>query len=425
MWRLAARWVAGLLIGGAVVWGGGASAAGAETVFAPTPYRDGVIYPDTPAAMDAALVAFYADWKALYLHEGCGKGRAYVAVDADQKWDVGDGVDNVLTVSEAQGYGMLALVLLADADPDAHRLFDAMLRYFHDHPSHASPAMMAWRQMQDCSNFQDTWDDGSRHEDAATATDGDMDVGYALLLAEARWGNSGAFDYGAEARATIAAIMANVVDKTNFLHIGATEDWPEPIAHATRTSDFMMSHMQAFAAASGDVRWGQVRQLAYKTLAAISNDKTGLMPDFALNMPDHPVPAFPEFMEGGGDGMYSWNAARTPWRVALDDLLYDSTEARAVLTPLNAFFRSATKGDPAQVMARYALDGSGDDIDGEGELVFTSMLAVSAMTAPENRDWLAALWQHMLHIPLRDGDYFGNTLKLMAMISVSGHWAKP
>lgn len=42
-----------------------------------------------------------------------------------------------------------------------------------------------------------------------------------------------------------------------------------------------------------------------------------------------------------------------------------------------------------------------------------------------NQDWLDALWETMESRPVEEEDYFGNTLKLMAMIAVTGHWASP
>jgi endoglucanase len=376
------------------------------------PYRDGVIYPAPLGAMDAALVAFYQQWKAVYLVEGCGDGRAYVDVNADGRW--GDPGDATLTVSEAHGYGMLALVMMAGVDADAQRLFDAMLRYFKDHPPVSGPGLMSWKQVDGCTNA-----DG---ED--TATDGDLDVGYALLLAEKVWGHTGEFDYGAEARMVMAASMARVVTADDQLLIGDWAAGDDTYGVATRTSDFMMSHFQGFAAASGDVRWLRLRANSYAILQAVVPE-TGLSPDFVVGLPDAPRPAPAGFLEGETDGMQSWNALRTPWRLALDDVLYDAPEPRAQLAAVNGFIRKATGDDAALVSDTYRLDGTTLPDAGQGSVAWVSMFAVAAMTGAGNADWLSALWGQMLATPLEDEDYYGNTLKLLAIVTLSGHWAKP
>jgi endoglucanase len=376
------------------------------------PYRAGVIYPASQADMDTSVVDFYHQWKAVYLVDGCGDGRAYVDVNADGKW--GDRGDATLTVSEAHGYGMLALVMMAGVDGDAQRLFDAMLRYFKDHPPISGPGLMSWKQVDGCGNA----------EGEDTATDGDLDVAYALLLAENTWGNAGDFDYGAEARMVMAASMARVVTADDQVLIGDWAAGDATYGQATRTSDFMMSHFQAFAAASGDTRWLRVRANSYAVLAAVVPE-TGLSPDFVVGLPDAPKPAPAGFLEGDTDGMQSWNALRTPWRLALDDLLYDAPEPRAQLAAVNAFIRKVTGGDTARVSDTYRLDGATLPDAGQGSVAWMAMFAVAAMTGQENRDWLGALWQAVVAAPLDGEDYYGNTLKLLAMITMSGHWAKP
>jgi endoglucanase len=383
----------------------------------PEPYASGLIFPDGQRAMDVALADFYADWKSVYLIEGCGDNRAYVGINADAKRLGGATTEDSLTVSEAQGYGMLILVQMADFDPDAQRLFDAMVRFWQDHPAASDPALMAWNQTPDCGTAGQ--DLGGDH----TATDGDLDVAYALLLAETRWGDHDAFHYGNLARATLTAILGQEVSDTNHILLG---DWVAgtDFARSTRTSDLMPSHFAAFAAATGDPRWLAIRDRSYAILSAVQNPQTGLVPDFVIGLPDHAVPAKPEFLEGAGDGQLSWNAVRVPWRVALDALLNGEPRARAFLTPFNEFAQGVSEGDPYALSEGYALDGSVPPEVGAAGMTFISMFAVAAM-AGQDETWLRDLWVAMVETSVADEDYFGNTLKLLAMIGLSGHWAKP
>ena len=145
-------------------------------------YRDGLIYPSDPDR-HAEVLAFYDAWKDLYLTEGCGDGRAYVLITAGGKDAYGGSEAQTITVSEAHGYGMLILALMADHDPEAQRLFDAMLAYRDDHPAASDPALMSWDQVEGCANA------GAEAGGDHSATDGDLDIAFALLLADRRWGS--------------------------------------------------------------------------------------------------------------------------------------------------------------------------------------------------------------------------------------------
>lgn len=381
------------------------------------PYRDGVLYPATPEARITALTAFYADWKATYLRETCGTGRAVVDVGADGKWVGGGSADNTLTVSEAHGYGMLILVLMADRDPDARRLFDAMLAYRDDHPAGSHPGLMAWNQLTNCENAGA--DVGGDH----SATDGDLDVAFALLLAAKRWPDGG---YDARALDVVAGTLAEVkAASADFLTIG---DWAQKdviYSATTRSSDFMPSHFRAFAAASDDEVWTAILDQTYMAFDTAGSDELGLVPDFITEMPDAPAPAEALFLEGEGDGAHSWNAVRVPWRLALDDLLFSEPRAHQRLLSLNAFIQGATRGDPDKIRDGYVLTGQPLHPDWGGGMAFAAMFAVAAMCDPDGQAWLDALWNHLLDTPLAADDYYGNTLKLLALITLAGLWDQP
>ncbi|UJW86675.1 glycosyl hydrolase family 8 [Devosia sp. SL43] len=390
------------------------------------PYIANAIFPNVPAATrDAQLLDFYQQWKSTYFTYGCGEGRAYVDVGGDDKPVYGGTEAHTITVSEAHGYGMLALVMMADVDSDAHADFDAMVRYFHDHPSLSSPHLLAWNQVEGCADAGD--DVGGTN----TATDGDLDIAYALLLADKVWGSAGELDYAAEARATMDAIMAYEVEPVG-MHLGIG-DWalrPDDtyFRNTTRSSDFMTSHLRAFAEASGQVDWYSVLDRTYAIIDAVRASHaagTGLMPDFIVDLDTVPRPADAVFLEGEADGMYSWNAGRYPWRIALDYLTFGEARAKAAIDPVNAWIRASTGDDPTKIADTYGLDGSTLPNHGENSMAFVAPFGVAAMIDPANQAWLDAIWADVVDKPVADEDYFGNTLKLLSMIAMSGHWASP
>lgn len=385
----------------------------------------GVIAPAGPGipagSVQVQTAAFYKAWKQRYIAQTCGKGRYLVDVAADGK-PVGGGTEaGTLTVSEAHGYGMLLTVIMADADPQARTIFDGMVQYFHDHQATDSPGLMAWNQLRDCSN-------AAKVNGGASATDGDLDIAYALLLADRRWGSKGAVNYAAEARRVMAAVLKYEVSG-DVLLIG---DWAKDsdeadYAHTTRASDFMVSHFKAFADASGDKRWLAVRDRIYATIATVrasASRKTALMPDFIIGLPKKPVPAPAGYLEGEHDGDYSWNSGRYPWRIAMDYILNGEPRAKAALDPLNAWARQATAGKPARFADTYRLDGTPAKGSGRNSMAFVPMLGVAATTDAANQPWLNAIWADVTAVPLKDEDYFGNTLKLLGMTVMSGDWQR-
>ncbi len=386
------------------------------------PYTAGTILPSAPAAeRDAALLDFYRQWKEVYFQHGCGDGRAFVDVAADGKPVYGGTEAQSITVSEAHGYGMLALVMMAAYDTEARSDFDRMVRFFHDHPAQSSAGLMAWNQVEGCA------DAGADVGGSNSATDGDLDIAYALLLADRIWGSTGEIDYRAKARSVIDAIMTyDVAPKGKHLLIG---DWvgnPDDLSYAqtTRSSDWMVSHLRSFADLEEGGDWSAVADRTYAIIDAIRDPQTGLVPDFIIDLDTVPQPAPTMFLEGEHDGDYAWNACRYPWRLALDYLLHGEVRAREATASLNRWIVAATSGSPHAIANGYELDGTPMD-EGRGSMAFVAPFGVSAMVDSRNQAWLDAVWADVVAREIGDEDYYGNTIKLLSMIVMSGHWPTP
>ena len=93
---------------------------------------------------------------------------------------------------------------------------------------------------------------------------------------------------------------------------------------------------------------------------------------------------------------------------------------------INRWVRGAAKEDPFQIATTYRLDGSIPEDQSTGSAAFIAMFAAAAIAGSGDPDgdqvWLDALWSALISIPLADEDYCGNTLKLLAMIELSGQW---
>src|SRR5262249_15615131 len=151
--------------------------------------------------------AFYDSWKGARLVNGCG--GYYVNFG-------GKGKDPIF-VSEGHGYGMLITVLMAGHDANARTIFDGFYDLFRQYPSINDPDLMGWAGLKNCAvpNTPTDLDD--------SATDGDLDIAFALLLADRQWGSCGRIDYFGEAQKVIRAIRAHDLNSTtNLLLLG---DW--------------------------------------------------------------------------------------------------------------------------------------------------------------------------------------------------------
>src|SRR5262249_32473236 len=146
--------------------------------------------------------------------------------------------------------------LMAGHDSDAQTIFDGMYAYFRDHPTLTHSHLMAWNQNTSCADV-----DGQD-----SATDGDLDIAFALLLADKQWGSCGPIDYLGEAKKVIADVKDGEVDSSGgYTLLG---DWATPsdtqYYPSTRTSDFMLDHFRSYQAATGDSAWSGLRETLYQ-----------------------------------------------------------------------------------------------------------------------------------------------------------------
>lgn len=371
-------------------------------------YASGTLSPSVGrAAADQSTASFYRTWKQRYLVPACKAGEYRV------KADTGDGA---YVVSEGQGYGMLITVMMAGEDPQAQALFDGLHRYNRGHPSSNDGDLLAWAQNASCQNILDP----------DSATDGDLDIAYALLLADAQWGSGGTIDYLAEARRVIAAIRrSNVNPTTRLVNLGdwVGTDTPKHY-YATRSSDWMLGHFRSFASKLGDSYWTGVlgaHQTLLSTMQGSYAPNTGLVPDFIVNTNTTAKPAPANFLEADTDGYYSWNAGRVPWRVGIDAAVSGDSRSRSAARKLSQWIRAKAGNDPYRVRSGYRLDGQ--VVENYNSMFFTAPFAVAATVDPDGQVWLDKLWSYT--VSSGPSDYYGDSVKLLSMLAVSNNWLKP
>lgn len=375
-------------------------------------YFKGVILPNNvlQIQLDKQVAIFYTQWKNQYIKYAPNTNQAYI-------W-FGEKNSDKQCVSEGQGYGMVITALMAGYDADAKKTFDALFRYYRAHPSGRGKNLMAWAQKKNGSDADNT-----------SASDGDMDIAYSLLLADKQWGSTGQIDYFGAAKLLIADIMhyeINPITHTVLLSDAVEHDSKDYFD--MRSSDFMPANFTAFYKASGDKRWLDVNNACFRLMQTLKekySPDAGLLPDFIVGINKNPKPAPPHFLESKYDGCYNYNACRDPWRIGLDYLLYGDKRAKSIGDKINQWIRLTTDNDTYNLSAGYTL--AGNDISGRyfEALSFSAPFAVCAMVDAKNQAWLNKLWVYLNDFKLKDFDYYDNTIKMLDMIIISGNYWPP
>jgi len=351
--------------------------------------------------------AYYSYWADKYLKQADTNGKwYYVSGDSTGETPESWGDTAAKATSEGHGYGMIITALMG-----RHTEFDGLYNMFRAFPSTENGNLMSWIIPAD--------EDTSLRSDSAA--DGDMDIAYALLLADRRWGSGNGINYKAEAVKIINAVMKSEISHKTWRPL--LGDWDED-EYSTRPSDWMPDHFRAFRDASGDNRWNNVIAAVYGMRLDIVNrfsHETGLLPDFVIGR--NPEPAPPDYLESRHDGDYYYNACRVPLRIACDYVLYgahNGREAKLTLKTMEDWIIKTSSGDPGNIKAGYTLKGKPLVKYSDG--CFTAPFIAAAVSDPKYGDFLDRGWKI-----IRDSrsSYFNDTITMLTMLLVSGIWQAP
>jgi endo-1,4-beta-D-glucanase Y len=375
-------------------------------------YYAGVIRPThiSQEKMDDSVRVFYTRWKKRYIHKGCREGEYYVWFERPKR--------NIQCVSEGQGYGMIIVTLMAGFDSTAKKTFDGLWAYYKSHPSKRNPHLMAWAQTKKCKDLG-----------RSSATDGDLDIAYSLLLANAQWGSEGPIKYLEEGRELIKAIMEQEINSQTYsvLLSNAVENDSKDYFDM-RSSDFMPAHFRAFKLATGEGKWDKVMDNNYRLFSYLQkqySDRAGLFPDFINHINKKPEPSKPRYLESKHDGSYNYNACRIPWRIATDFILNGDKRAFAIVEKINNWIRASSKNNPYNISAGYTLDGNSIRRRNYEAMSFIAPFAVSAMVNAKHQQWLNKIWDYMLSFRISQFDYYDNSIKMFDLIIISGNYWVP
>ena len=354
---------------------------------------------------------YYKYWRDTYMKpSGSTTGGYYIYAQ-------GTGGPGTVTVSEAQGYGMIVFVLMAGtgtyADTDAKKYFDGMFKFLKAHPCRSSSNLMSWQVLSNGSGGETSYQD-------VTATDGDLDIAYALVLAHYQWGSDGSINYLQEAKNVINAIKQYEINPdSKRVMICDNSDWPShPQRLQSRCSDWMAGHFRTYYEVTGDSFWNSVASTVYSTYTQLSSSyspQTGLVPDFI----DGQTPAPYSY---SGKTHYSFDACRFPWRICADFAHNGTSSAKAVCNKITNWLIDETSGDPGNIMAEYQLNGT--PIGDYNSTAFTSPFLVACMAdkSATSQSFLNKGWNE---IKIEKEEYYEDSINLLCMLLLSGNWWKP
>ena len=261
------------------------------------------IYPPTCTDIDASM-GWAAYKSALVVSDGSGDGSLRVQRDSSNGND---------TVSESVSYGMLFAVYFNDK-----ATFDGLWQYEQKHLD--THELMNWH-----INSNGTTASGGLN----SATDADEDMAFALLMADKQWGG-----YSTVAMSMISTVATNDFGTDGTIKGGDTYVAVDP-------SYIAPAFYRAFGLYTGDPVWTTILDRSYSILASVADATTGLVPDWSSGRT--------------GAGNYTYDATRSPFRVALDACWNSEPRAIAFSQKIGAFFAGV---GAANIKDGYNLNGT-------------------------------------------------------------------
>lgn len=254
---------------------------------------------------------WYSRYKASNLLPSCNGG---IAVSTDNGVKV-----------EAMGWAMIIAAYMGDKTT-----FDGLYKFYKSKIQ--SHGMMAW--LCSCGGVTDP----------GSASDGDLDVAFSLLVATWQWGD----EYEEEASKTIKTVKKLITScsGTSVIVGGYSGNMPYGGCNKTDISYYTPAFFREFAKFTKDTAWSKLADDTYTVLNNAANDNTGLVPDWHT-WKGAQVP--------GSNFYYGFDACRVPWRMALDYLWNGNEEARKWCVTISNW---ANKIGPKNIKDGYNLDGS-------------------------------------------------------------------
>lgn len=261
----------------------------------------------------ANLDKWYKSYKSSNLLPECNGGIRTSADNASE------------TKVESMGWAMIIAAYMGDK-----ATFDGLYKFYKSKIQ--GHGMMAWRVT--CGGISD----------GGSASDGDLDVAFAMVVASWQWGES----YKTEAIKVINTVKKLIVNcsGTSVIAGGMAGMGTYGGCQETDISYHTPAFFRCFADITGDKAWTKLADDTYTLLNNGADKTTGLIPDW-------------QTLSGGAAGgrnhSYGFDACRAPWRIALDYLWNGNEKAKEWCTKISSW---AYKIGPKNIKDGYNLNGT-------------------------------------------------------------------
>lgn len=354
------------------------------------PFPQNVTYPHgimPENISNDTLMAAYEHWKTKYVTaSGAPKGRRVI-------WD-----DGHSTVSEGMGYGMLIAVYMDD-----QKLFDDFWAYYNSFPN--LHGLMNWKV-----------DGRGNVTGENAATDAEEDVAFALIMAHHQWGSvkeKGKVRYDKAAKSMLYRMMDYEVEAGTYV-LKPGDMWGG--SKTTNPSYFAPAYFRVYAQFSNNKSWLRVAEKSYEILEKSMNKETGLVPDWC-NAEGGQAAGVGWARENGN--CYLYDAARTPWRIGLDYLLYGTKEAYDYCTTVSDFI---DKMSVFRIRDGYKLDGT--RIGDNHNSTFIGPFGVGIMATDSTYQNLCNL-AYIRNEQVFSNSYFNDCLRILTLLIQTGNMWVP
>jgi len=289
--------------------------------------------------------------------------------------------------SEGVGYGMLMMVYFSDNTKSYQGEFDKLWAFYQ--ASADANGLMNWKIGNlDPSLASNIWGKGA-------ATDAEMDVAAALILAARQFGNNAYND----AAATLLANVRKYEFETNGLHKPG-DSWNDK----KNPSYVTPAYYELFKSVDTDgaAFWDMALDVNYELLETNSaENSTGLFDNWS------------NASGTGLDGYYGYDASRTPWRLAQAYYWYGQTRAYTLLNKLGTWANGKSATAVSGSIQRNGTFG------GDHNSTFVATLMTSLVTSPTHQTKLDQYWKEA--VALGNENYFNQSLKVLCGLAVSGN----
>jgi endo-1,4-beta-D-glucanase Y len=311
--------------------GGGSGGAGGTATASLTIPGAGHCMPPTGAKVADAQAA-YMKWKTdLVTSDGANGGLRVKRPNSS-------GAEVNSTVSEGIGYAMLLAVYANDQDA-----FDKFWKYEQQ-----------WLDGNGLMNWYINAA-GTQVLGSGAASDGDEDMAFALIMADARWGGQGSLSttYLSAAKKLIDAMWSHEVDHGRNDVLMAGDQFAD--GSVINISYFAPAYYRVFARVSGQNGWNNTVNTTYTVIAATLNSQNGNASNGLI--PAWSTPAgVPMAPAGTGDPTYhQLDSCRTPFRIGEDYCWNNEPRALTYLQKISRFYSTVTV---ANMVDGYDLNGN-------------------------------------------------------------------